>query len=126
MVSATPEHHLILTVHLAALKLATQACKPYILLALLPVTVLLPVVTATIQLQKSIPEHLMVPVAPKQHVTLAEHLVQPLVHQDILTQLLQVATATQLQPHTPTAHLVALNLVTQEDLGVTQAHTNIH
>ena len=53
-------------------------------------------------------------------------LVQVPVRQDILTQLLQVATATQLQNLTPTAHLVALKLVTQEDLGVTQAHTNTH
>ena len=60
-------------------------------------------------------------VTPVEHA----HLAQVLVHPDILTQLLQVATATQAQPHTPTAHLVALKLVTQEDLGVTQAHTNI-
>ena len=119
-------YHIIPTAQAVAQNHVTPVFKLYILLALLPVIVLLPVVTATIQLQKSIPEHLMVPVAPKQLVTLADHLAQVLVRQDILTQLLQVATATQTQPHTPTAHLVALKLVTQEDLGVTQAHTNIH
>ena len=51
MVSATPEQHLTETVQAVALQLVTQACNLYIILALLPVTVILPVVTATIQLQ---------------------------------------------------------------------------
>ena len=97
MVNATPMYHIIPTAQAVAQNHVTPVFKLYILLALLPVIVLLPVVTATIQLQKFIPEQLMVLVAAKQRVTMVEQLVQVLARQVTLAQHLQALNAHQVE-----------------------------